>query len=133
MKKNELLPSDRKFGFLFSLIFLLLTVYFYYKNAQFWLISFLVLCTSSLVLVSIVKPKFLALFNKAWFSLGILMGRFVSPIVLGVIFFLLISPLAIFLRIIGRDELRLKKDSCVSYWINRESSEIDKNSFKKQF
>lgn len=133
MNKYESLPSNRKFGFLFSLIFFLLTAYLYYKNLQFWLINFLAICTFSLIAVSIIKPQLLALFNKAWFNLGILMGKFVSPVVLGAIFFLLISPLAILLRMIGRDELRLKKNSNESYWIKRESVEIDKSSFEKQF
>jgi hypothetical protein len=59
------------------------------------------------------------------------MGKFVSPIVLGIIFFLLITPVAIITRLFGRDELLIKKREVPSYWIEKEA--IDPDSFKDQF
>ena len=64
--------------------------------------------------------------------IGILLGKLVSPIILGIIFFFMFTPVAVIIRIIGRDELRLRLKSQESYWIKRKSS-IKKDSFERQF
>ena len=61
------------------------------------------------------------------------MGRVVSPLVLGILFFIVITPVAIFMRCFGRDELRLNKRNVTSYWIIRESTRLDSESFNEQF
>ena len=65
-------------------------------------------------------------------SFGLLLGKIISPIVLGVIFFGLITPYGLVLRLVGRDELKLKLIKKKSHWINR-SKEFEKTNFKQQF
>ena len=78
-------------------------------------------------------PASLAPMNRAWFALGLLLGKVISPIVLGVLFFLLVTPIAVVTRVFGRDELRLKKRQTSSYWLDRASDRSLAESFKDQF
>ena len=78
-------------------------------------------------------PNFLSPFNRLWFLIGMFLGRVISPVILGIIFFLLITPMSLILKIVGRDELNLKRERKETFWVLRESEEIDPQSFKKQF
>jgi hypothetical protein len=84
--------------------------------------------------LSVFCPNSLEKLNYYWYVLGIWLGKIVSPIVLGLIFFILISPIAIILRLRGRDELKLRRSSYEgsAYWIDRVES-ISQDSFKDQF
>lgn len=82
----------------------------------------------------ILAPKILRPFNQAWLSLGESLGRIINPMVLGVIFFILITPISILLKLLGRDVLSLKKSSSLnSYWKIYTSSNHFDNTFKNQF
>jgi|688.fasta_scaffold427321_2 ABC-type proline/glycine betaine transport system permease subunit len=70
---------------------------------------------------------------KAWIRLGVLLSKFFNPITLGMIFYLLISPVGILTRIFGRDELLLKKKNVKSYWLYRDKNTEQSNSFQRQF
>jgi hypothetical protein len=84
--------------------------------------------------MTLVMPRLLAPLNKAWFQIGELMGKLVSPIVLGVIFFLIITPVGLLGRLFGRDELRLKRRrQAASYWVERQPPGPTGDSFKNQF
>jgi hypothetical protein len=128
------LTSNKKFGYLFSGIFFLIGCFGYLKSVA-NLVVYCFLFTSFLIaIVSIAAPSYLSKLNKAWFLLGQALGKLVSPIVLGVIFFLLITPIGIITRIFGRDELCLNKRHKTSYWKDRKfSAEMDSNPFKNQF
>jgi hypothetical protein len=127
---NKSLPSNKKFGALFTCIFAAVFIYFYWLSPS-DLSSVFAVVAIIFAIVTIFASSLLAPFNKAWFSLSLLMGKFVSPIVLGIIFFLLITPVAIITRLFGRDELLIKKREVPSYWIEKEA--IDPDSFKDQF
>ena len=71
--------------------------------------------------------------NKAWMRLGFLLGVIINPIVLGLIFFLLFTPIALLMRLFGRDELRLRVKNRSSHWKNRNIRSIGMNTFKQQF
>ncbi len=127
------LPSERRFGTLFVLVFALLGAWGQYKGwtttaSIGWFVAAVVVA-----IVTVVAPRLLAPFNKAWFKLGLLMGMVVSPIVLGVIFFGVLTPVAVVSRIFGRDELRLKRKAVQSYWIDRVPPGPTGDSFKNQF
>ena len=126
-------PSERKFGFLFALVFGGLYIYAYYKNWHLFTIIASFVIGSAVLLLALFSPKTLSPFNKAWFWLGQTMGKIVSPVVLGIIFFLLITPIAIAGRLLGRDELRMKKHNGDSYWIDRTPPGPAPDSFKNQF
>jgi hypothetical protein len=79
-----------------------------------------------------VNPNILRPLNLIWMSLGLVLGTFISPIVMGIIFFFIFTPISILMRLIGRDELNLRFKKKQSYWIKRTS--MDQNSsFKNQF
>ena len=113
-------------------IFFLIGGYVFYNNQIIVAAIFLVI-SCVLLLISLVAADYLIKLNILWFKLGILISKVVSPIVLGLIFFVLISPIAILTRMFGRDILQLKKKVVSSYWIKREPRGPLPESFKKQF
>ena len=125
------MPSNRKFGLFFALIFLLLSAYFYFVSAI-ELFYIFVSIALILLLISLLRSELLLPFNRLWNAFGRLLGLVVNPIVLGIIFFGLITPLALLLKIFGRDELRLREIKSQSNWIERvkTNQEVD---FKQQF
>ena len=132
MKFSEIeLPSNRKFGFFFTFVFAVTAIYFYYAANVTWAYVF-ILGALVFLLVTLIKGDSFLLLNKLWMRFGLLLGMIVSPIVLGVIFFGLFTPIAILMRLSGRDELRLKFAQKVSHWISREEP-IKSESFKHQF
>ncbi|NTU53840.1 MAG: hypothetical protein HGA97_09135 [Chlorobiaceae bacterium] len=133
MKFEEIeLPSNRKFGLLFAVVFALIAWRTAFKThlAAVWIFSTLSLLT---LIVTILKPDLLLPLNKLWMRIGWLLGKIVSPVVLGIIFFCLFTPLAIVMRLTGRDELLLKKVSKPSYWKERLPLGPEPVSFKEQF
>ena len=132
MKFSEIeLPSNKKFGFFFTLIFAAASAYFYsFENMT---LSFVFVAVSFIFLViTIMRAALLLPLNKLWMQFGFLLGRIISPLVLGIIFFGLFTPIATLMRLIGRDELRLKLSNKSSHWISR-SEPIKSDSFKNQF
>jgi len=133
MLSDQNLPSNRNFGFLFAGVFVLLSVYAAFQGADAFMIYGLLIAGATIGLVTVFAPDLLTNFNKAWVKLGEVMGKVVSPLVLGVIFFLLITPTALITRLFGRDELRLKRTSANTYWIDRKPPGPLGDSFKNQF
>ena len=126
------LPSNRNFGFFFSALFVASSIYCYVNT---FLLAFFFFATFTLVtfLVTVVSPSNLFLFNKLWMKLGLLIGKVVSPIVLGSVFFILFTPVGIVMRLAGRDELQLKLHKKNSCWKNRAPAGPEPISFKNQF
>ena len=99
-----------------------------------WLLPMIIVMLLLGGLLILAQGSVIAPFNRAWFMLGILLGKIVSPIVLGVMFFLMITPVALLMRIKGRDVLRLRGMKDVStYWVERGAAEPSASSFKNQF
>ena len=132
MKLSEIeLPSNRKFGFFFTFVFALVAAYFYYSANVSW--AYVFIATASIfLLITLIKSDALLPVNKLWMRFGLLLGTIVSPIILGVIFFGLFTPIAILMRLSGRDELRLNYAQKASHWISR-GEPIKSESFKQQF
>ena len=132
MKFSEIeLPSNRKFGFFFTFVFAMAAAYFYYSANLSWAYVF-VAATLIFLLITLIKSDVFLPLNKLWMRFGLLLGMIVSPIVLGVIFFGLFTPIAMLMRLSGRDELRLKYAKKASHWISR-GEPIKSESFKQQF
>lgn len=127
------LPTERAFGFLFATVFAGLGIYGYYKGWDSVAIFATLASSVVLMLTTFFAPKALAPFNRAWFHLGQLLGKIVSPIVLGIIFFGLLTPIALVSRLFGRDELKLKPRTVASYWMERTPPGPAPDSFKNQF
>ena len=126
-----ILPSNRKFGLFFSLVFSLVSFYFFYLENNFWFYIFGLLALV-FIIITLISSDSLGPLNKLWFKFGLLLGKIVSPVVMGLIFFGIFTPIAIFMRLIGRDELRLKFKNQSTHWIKRKSSNLTE-SFKRQF
>ena len=132
MKFSEIeLPSNRKFGLFFTFVFVVAAAYYYYSANLTWAYLFIAVALI-LLLITLTKSDALLPLNKLWMRFGLLIGMIVSPIVLGIIFFGLFTPIAMLMRLSGRDELRLKFSHKVSHWITR-SEPIKSESFKHQF
>ena len=127
------LPSDRRFGLLFVVVFALAAAYGTYKDWSKLVVSIFAVASVCFALATLFLPKILRPLNFAWFKLGELMGRVVTPIVLGVIFYLLITPFGVVGRLFGRDELKLKRGNGETYWINRDPPGPPGDSFKNQY
>jgi polyferredoxin len=131
---SQQLPSERRFGLLFTAVFALLGAYGWWFKAFESFLTFSFVGIGLLFgLVSIFSPKILAPLNKAWFYLGQFLGRIVSPIVLGIIFFGILTPVGLITRLFGRDELRLKRTKKDTYWVDRSPPGPQAESFKNQF
>ena len=129
MSDNKM-PSNKKFGFFFSLVFFILSIYLYYKKSSllyFSSIIFFFFLFSLIFFPNILKPL-----NRLWFLLGAILSKIVNPIVLGTIYFLLFSPLSIFFKLIKRDVLRIRYND-KSYWIKKNSVKKNHEYFKNQF
>lgn len=131
--KPSNLPSNRTFGLLFIGVFAVLAAYGLWSDWSTGLIQAFSIISASIALVTLLAPKLLTPFNKAWYQLGLLLGKVVSPIVLGVLFFIVITPVAIAMRLAGRDALKLRKQNVDSHWIDRKPPGPEPESFKEQF
>jgi len=125
------LPSDRKFGYFFTFIFLIASIYFYFKeiNIAFYLLG---ICSVVFILITFLKADILRPLNKLWMSFGLVLGMIVSPIVMGIIFFIIISPIGILMRFFGRDELLLQMKKKSSFWMKR-NEDNQPLTFRNQF
>ena len=130
--ENLELPSNQKFGYFFSVILFISAIYFFYiESIKLCLIFFSISLT--FLTVTILRPQLLRYLNISWMFIGYLIGLIVSPIVLGLIFYLLITPLSIFLKLINRDELELKEAKNKSFWKPRNNILDSIRAFRKQF
>jgi hypothetical protein len=123
--------SDKSFGLLVAFILFLLSIYFIYSDSSY--LTHTSSLTALAILISLTIPKLFAPLNFIWFKLGLLLSRIVNPVVLGMMYFILITPLALILRLFGRDELRLYNKQGSSKWIIRDQQEIDPKSFRNQY
>lgn len=125
------LPSNKTFGYFFSLVFLISSVYFFFQNNKLYIFFLILSCV--FVIVSITFPKLLLPLNLLWMKFGILLGKIINPIIFGIIFFFMITPIGLIRRLIGVDELQIKENhNQVSFWVKRESK-IKNDSFYNQF
>ncbi len=108
------LGTNRSFGIVFFIVFLIISIWplLSSNEIRIWslIISFIFL------ILGIVNSKILAPLNKLWFKFGIFLGNIISPIVMGIIYFVVATPIAFLLRIFKKDVLGLKKTKKNSYW-----------------
>ena len=120
--------SNRSFGIVFFIVFLLISIYPLINNESIRIWSLVV---SLLFLVlSIINSNFLLPLNKLWFKFGIFLGKIISPIIMGIIFFLVVTPIGLIMRLLGKDILNLKLSDYKSYWIKKDGP---KSKMKNQF
>tara|TARA_B110000046_G_C12867009_1_gene344352 strand:+ start:103 stop:489 length:387 start_codon:yes stop_codon:yes gene_type:complete len=128
MKNKIEIGSNRSFGIVFFFVFLIIGI-FPIKNAE--NINYLLIAISLIFLfLGIINSKFLTPLNKIWFKFGIILGNVISPIIMGLIFFMVVTPTSFALKIFRKDILNLKKNNDKTYWIIK--SKIN-SSLKNQF
>lgn len=127
------IPSDRKFGTLLVAIFAIAGLHGLYKNWDPLTVSICFIGALIFTVITIFLPKRLEFLKTRYLSLGYAMGKVVSPIVLGVIFYFLITPIGYWGRLFNRDELKIKKIQCKSYWLDNVESLVSAESFKKPY
>ena len=129
MSNNLKISSNRNFGLVFSVFFLILGLWPLINNnaINIWLI----IISLIFLFLGLMNSKILYPLNKLWFKFGIALGTIIAPIVMGIIFFFLITPIGLLMKITGKDLLNTKYNKKInSYWIKRDKS-VD--SMKKQF
>ena len=125
---EDKINSNRSFGIVFFIFFLIISLYplIYDQNIRIWSLIFSII----FLLLGLFNAKILTPLNKIWFKFGIFLGRFISPIIMGVIFFGLVTPIGLLLRIFRKDILKLKFNNKNTYWDKKNNL---KNNFKNQF
>ena len=122
------ISSNRSFGIIFFIVFLLIALYPLLKanDLRTWslVISFIFL------ILGLTNSKILTPLNSLWFKFGLLLGRFISPIIMGIIFFLVVTPIGIIMRLLKKDLLNLKYNKKKTYWIDKSGP---KSKMKNQF
>ena len=126
MKINQ--SSNRSFGIVFFIVFLIVALYPLLNDNPLRLWS-LIIALIFLVL-GLIKSNILTPLNILWMKFGMFLGVFISPIIMGIIFFLVVTPIGLIMRLFGKDLLNLKKNKTQSYWLAREKI---KSSMKNQF
>ena len=123
-KKN----SNRTFGILFFLVFLVIGIWPILNNEdlRWWSI----IISLIFLFLGIINSKILTPFNKIWIKIGELLGRVIAPIVMAIIYFFIITPMAILLKLLRKDLLKIKFSPVATYWIKRDKKF---GSMKRQF
>ena len=115
------------FGILFFIFFLIVGLYPLKSGGviRVWSVVFSLV----FLIITIIRPNLFTFLNKLWIQFGFLLGKIISPIVMGLVFFFVVTPIGILVRILRKDVMGLKRGT-TSYWINREDKV---QSMKKQF
>ena len=125
---NTKIGSNKSFGIVFFVFFFIVSIFPLSDdgNIRIWSLIISVI----FLILAILNSKILTPLNQIWFKFGILLGRFVSPVVMGIVFFAIVTPTSVIMRILQKNLLNLKKNNKKTYWIER--SKI-KSKMKNQF
>ena len=120
--------SNKNFGIVFFIVFLLIAIYplINDENIRIWslLISLIFL------ILGLLNSRLLNPLNNLWFKFGLLLGRIISPIIMGIIFFFVVTPIAVLMKLLKKDLLNLKFNKNKTYWIEKSGP---KSKMKNQF
>ena len=124
--------SNRSFGLVFAAVFAVIgCLPLWVGHMPRW---WAVVIAAALGIVAFVRPDLLAPLNRVWFRIGMVLSRVVSPIVLGVVYFLCVTPIGLIMRAMGKDVLALRwRGENTSYWIVREPHQPAPETMKNQF
>tara|TARA_B100001173_G_C15823085_1_gene477108 strand:+ start:122 stop:499 length:378 start_codon:yes stop_codon:yes gene_type:complete len=122
------ISSNRNFGIVFFLVFLLISIWPIIDGHSLRIWSLIISFT--FLFLGLINSKMLSPLNLLWIKLGEILGRIVAPLVMGIIYFIVVTPIGLFMRFIGKDILGKKFLNTQSYWIKREKNI---GSMKRQF
>ena len=128
MKQKIKLPSNRNFGIVFSVVFLIISLWPLLNQNDIRIWSLII--SGIFLILGLINSKLLLPLNKIWFKFGLMLGNFIAPIVMGIVYFMVVTPTGLIMRLLGKDLLNLKKNNKDTYWINKDNSN---NDLKNQF
>ena len=129
MKNQKIkIGSNKSFGIVFSIVFLVIAFWPMLNGNEinYWSLAISI----TFLILGLTNSKILTPLNKIWFKFGILLGNVIAPIVMGIIFFLIVTPISIIMKLLGKDLLNLKKNNNNSYWIEKNNQ---KSKMKNQY
>tara|TARA_Y100000768_G_C23693200_1_gene547853 strand:+ start:302 stop:691 length:390 start_codon:yes stop_codon:yes gene_type:complete len=129
LKNKEIkIGSNKSFGLVFFVIFLLISLWplLNDQNLRVWAL----IVSLIFLFLGFLNSKLLTPLNKIWFKFGVFLGEKLSPIIIGIIFFTVVTPTGLLMKIFKKDPLRLKKTKDKTYWIEKKDV---KSSMKNQF
>jgi len=127
-KEDTNISSNKSFGIVFFIVFFLIALYPLINGSEVRVWSLII--SMIFLILGLLKSKILTPLNILWFKFGILLGKIVSPLIMGAIFFLVVTPIGIIMRLLGKDILNLKYNNSKSYWIKKDGP---KSKMKNQF
>ena len=122
------ISSNRSFGLVFFIVFIFIALYPLLNSQEIRLWALII--SVVFLILGLLKSKLLIPLNKLWFRFGIFLGKIISPIIMGFIFFLVVTPIGLIMRLLGKDVLNLKYNKARSYWIEKDGP---KSKMKNQF
>ena len=122
------ISSNRSFGIVFFIVFLLVSIYPLINDEEIRIWSLII--SLIFLFLGLLNSQILTPLNQIWFKFGIFLGKIVSPLVMGIIFFLVVTPIGLTMRILGKDLLNTEKFRNKSYWIKKKGP---KSKMKDQF
>ena len=128
MQQKIKLPSNKNFGIVFSIVFLIISLWPLLSQNEIRIWSLII--SGIFLVLGLINSRLLFPLNKIWFKFGILLGNFIAPIVMGIIYFMVVTPTGLIMRLLGKDLLNLKKSNKDTYWIKKDNSN---NNLKNQF
>ena len=128
MNSKIKISSNRSFGIVFFTVFLIIAIWPLLNGHEIRYWSLII--SIVFLFLGILNSKIFTPLNKIWFKIGILLGNVISPIIMSIIFFLVVTPTSFIMKILGKDILNLKKNTKNSYWIKKQNQN---SRMKKQF
>ncbi len=128
MQEKIKLPSNRNFGIVFSIVFLIIAIWPILNQNEIRIWSIII--SLIFLILGLINSKFLSPLNKAWFKFGLILGSLIAPIVMGIVFFLVVTPTGLIMKALGKDLLELKRNKNNTYWLEKDNSN---NNLKNQF
>ena len=128
MQEKIKLPSNRNFGIVFSIVFLIIAIWPILNQNEIRIWSIII--SLIFLILGLINSKFLSPLNKAWFKFGLILGSVIAPIVMGIVFFIVVTPTGLIMKALGKDILALKKNKNNTYWLEKDNSN---NNLKNQF
>ena len=122
------ISSNRSFGIVFFIVFLLISIYPLLNDDHVRIWSLII--SIAFLILGLLNSKILFPLNKIWFKFGILLGKIISPLIMGLIFFVVVTPIGLLMRLFNKDLINLKFNKSKSYWIEKKEP---KSKMKNQF
>ena len=122
------LPSNRSFGLLFFLVFLIISLWPLSYEGEIRIVTLII--SIIFLILGLINSNILKPLNFLWMKFGIFLGKIISPLVIGIIFFIVVTPIGILMKLAKKDLLKLKFNDDNSYWIEKNGP---KSKMKNQF